>query len=189
MRSLTVSEAATRARSIRVDAYDIVLDMTRGDEHFASSTTIEFSSLDRQPTWVDVRAVELLAVHLNGRRIETPLEAVESGRLHLDGLDDRNTLVVEALMAYSRDGEGLHRAVDPEDKQAYVYAMTFLSAAPRVFACFDQPDLKARFRMGARVPQDWTVVGNGRATELAPGLWTLAETKPISTYLATIVAG
>jgi aminopeptidase N len=187
MRSLTVSEARTRAASIRVDSYDIVLDMTRGDQHFASSTTIEFDSLDRQSTWVDIRPVGLLAVHLNGVRV--PTEALVDGRLHLDDLEDHNTLVVEALMAYSRDGEGLHRAVDPEDKQVYVYAMTFLSAAPRVFACFDQPDLKARFRMGARVPQGWQVVGNGRATELGPGLWTLAETKPISTYLATIVAG
>jgi aminopeptidase N len=187
MRSLTVSEARTRAGSIRVDSYDIVLDMTRGDEHFASSTTIEFESLDRQATWVDIRPVELLAVHLNGERVAT--DSLTDGRFRLDRLHDRNTLVVEAMMAYSRDGEGLHRAVDPEDKQVYVYAMTFLSAAPRVFACFDQPDLKARFRMGARVPQGWQVVGNGRATELAPGLWTLAETKPISTYLATIVAG
>jgi aminopeptidase N len=189
MRSLTVSEARTRAGSIRVDSYDIVLDMTRGDQRFASSATIEFDSLDRQSTWVDVRPVELLDVHLNGRRIQVDAEAVASGRIHLDGLAERNTLVVEAIMAYSRDGEGLHRAVDPEDGQVYIYAMTFLSAAPRVFACFDQPDLKARFRVGAKVPPDWRVVGNGRATELAPGVWTLAETKPISTYLATIVAG
>jgi aminopeptidase N len=187
MRSLTVSEARTRATSIRIDSYDIVLDMTRGDQHFLSSTTIEFESLDRQATWVDVRPVELLAAHLNG--IPVPTDSLSDGRVHLDDLEVHNTLVVEALMAYSRDGEGLHRAVDPEDKQVYVYAMTFLSAAPRVFACFDQPDLKARFRIGARVPQGWQVVGNGRAAELAPGLWTLAETSPISTYLATIVAG
>jgi aminopeptidase N len=187
MRSLTVSEARTRAASIRVNSYDIVLDMTRGDQHFASSTTIAFESLDRQATWVDIRPVELLAVHLNGVRIAP--DSLLDGRLHLDNLEARNTLVIEALMAYSRDGEGLHRAVDPEDKQVYTYAMTFLSAAPRVFACFDQPDLKARFRMGAKVPQGWQVVGNGRATELAPGVWMLAETEPISTYLATIVAG
>jgi aminopeptidase N len=189
MRSLTVSEARTRAASVRVRSYDIVLDMTRGDRHFASSATIEFDSLDRQPTWVDVQAAELLAVRLNGRLLDVGQGDVESGRLHLDGLEERNMLVVEALMTYSRDGEGLHRAVDPEDKQAYVYAMTFLSAAPRVFACFDQPDLKAPFRMGTRVPQGWKVIGNGRASQLAPGMWTLAETKPISTYLATIVAG
>ena len=74
-----------------------------------------------------VRRPGLLAVHLNGSRV--PTEALVNGRLHLDDLQDHNTLVVEALMAYSRDGEGLHRAVDPEDKQVYVYAMTFLSAA------------------------------------------------------------
>ena len=96
---------------------------------------------------------------------------------------------MEGLFAYSHDGEGLHRAVDPEDKQAYVYAMTFLPGAPRIFACFDQPDLKAVYRLTVIAPDDWTVVGNGAAEQTAPGRWTLAETLPLSTYFATLVAG
>ena len=109
MRSLTVSEARTRAGSIRVDSYDIVLDMTRGDQHYASSTTIEFESLDRQATWVDIRPVELLAVQLNGVRVAP--DTLIDGRLHLDGLQDRNTLVVEATMPFSqrRRGPAPHR--------------------------------------------------------------------------------
>ena len=92
-------------------------------------------------------------------------------------------------MAYSHDGSGLHRAVDPEDGRPYLYAMAFLEAAPRIFACFDQPDLKAIFRLKVRTPTDWTVVGNGRAQQVEPGVWTLAETKRLSTYLITLVAG
>src|SRR5215210_5926178 len=135
MRSLTVSEARTRAASISVSSYDVDLDLTRGDLHFGSTTVIEFDSRDHQSTWFDVQPSELLRVQLNGEAVESA-ELVD-GRLHLERLRDHNVLVVEALMTYSHDGEGLHRSVDPEDKQAYVYAMTFLAAAPRVFACFD----------------------------------------------------
>jgi aminopeptidase N len=187
MPSLTVTEARTRAASLTVSAYDVDLDLTRGDETFGSHTVIEFESRDRQDTFLDISPRELLGVHLNDRAID--VSELRDGRLHLSGLGERNTLVVDALMAYSNDGEGLHRAVDPEDGLAYLYAMTFLPAAPRIFACFDQPDLKATYRVCVTTPEDWTVVGNGRATQTAPGRWTLAETKPVSTYLVTLVAG
>jgi aminopeptidase N len=187
MPSLTVGEAGVRSRSLRVRSYDVHLDLTRGDEHFYSRSIIEFDSLDHQDTFVDVQSHELLHVHLNQRHLDT--DRLRDGRLHLTDLEDRNVLVVEALMAYSHDGEGLHRAVDPEDKLAYVYGMSFLSAAPRIFACFDQPDLKAPYRISITAPDDWTVIGNGTATATGPGEWTLAETRPLSTYFVTLVAG
>jgi aminopeptidase N len=187
MRSLTVTEAAERATAVAVSSYDIDLDLTRGSEQFGCRTTIAFRSLDGSPTFLDLQAAEVVSISLNGEGIDVSL--VDDGRLPLDGLTAENTLVVEALMAYSHDGEGLHRAVDPEDKQAYVYAMTFLPAAPRVFACFDQPDLKAIFRVSVTAPTDWIVLGNGHAEQVEPGRWKLAETKPLATYFATLVAG
>ncbi len=187
MSSLTVSEAKTRADSISVGSYDVHLDLTRGDAEFLSRTTIQFESRGRQDTWVDVQPATLTSVRLNGTALD--VGALADGRLQLSGLQEHNVLDVEAMMAYSHDGEGLHRAVDAEDKQAYVYAMTFLPAAPRVFASFDQPDLKAIFRVTVSVPRGWIVLGNGRATEVGPGEWELAETKPLATYFATLVAG
>ncbi len=176
-----------RATSIAVKSYEVELDLTRGDRHFWSRTFVEFHSRDHQETFVDVAPAELLDVHLNERRLD-PAE-LRDGRLHLRELGDDNVLVLEALMAYSHDGEGLHRAVDPEDKQAYLHAMTFLPGAPRIFACFDQPDLKATYRVKVKAPADWIVLGNGAATQTEPGVWELAETKPLSTYFATLVAG
>jgi len=187
MASLTAREAGIRASSISVTSYDVELDLTRGDTEFGSRSIIEFDSLDGQSTWVDVQPARLTSVRLNGRPVDPAM--LYEGRLHLGDLEAHNDLVVEALMSYSHDGEGLHRAVDPEDKQAYVYAMTFLDAAPRVFGCFDQPDLKAPFTMRVIAPDDWVVLGNGRASRVAPGRWELAETKPLATYFATIVAG
>ncbi|MGI8434248.1 MAG: aminopeptidase N [Nocardioidaceae bacterium] len=187
MRSLTVTEAQTRATSIAVSSYDVELDLTRGDTHFWSRTVVEFASRDRQATFIDIQPSELLHARLNERELD--VSQLHEGRFHLDGLSADNVLTVEATMAYSRDGEGLHRAVDPEDGLAYVYAMAFLAAAPRIFACFDQPDLKATVRLRVKAPDDWTVLGNGRATMSAAGRWELAPTKPISTYLTTVVAG
>ena len=92
-------------------------------------------------------------------------------------------------MRYRHDGEGLHRAVDPADGRHYVYAMTFLDAAPSIFGCFDQPDLKAVWTLRVRAPRDWVVLGNTPATELEPGHWELAPTLPLSTYLVALVAG
>jgi len=92
-------------------------------------------------------------------------------------------------MAYSRDGQGLHRAVDPADGEAYVYGHTSLDAAPRVFACFDQPDLKAPYCVSVDAPQNWQVLGNAAATGLADGRWELARTQPLATCFVTVCAG
>ena len=90
-------------------------------------------------------------------------DGVVDGRLALPGLAADNELVVAATMAYSHDGQGLHRATDPADHLDYVYGHLFLDAAPSVYACFDQPDLKAPYDVTVHAPLDWTVIGNGAA--------------------------
>jgi aminopeptidase N len=172
--SLTKDEARARADLLRVQSYDIELDLTGDDRHFGSRTTIRFEC--REPgaaTFVDVAAQELRSATLNGAGLDPA--AAQDKRLRLDGLQDENELVVDAVMTYSHDGEGLHRHVDPADDRSYLYAMSFLEAAPRWFACFDQPDLKAPVRFDVRCPDDWTVAGNGPATEVEPGHWQLAR--------------
>ncbi|HYO31615.1 MAG TPA: aminopeptidase N [Nocardioidaceae bacterium] len=187
MPSLTLVEAHERSASLSVSSYRVHLDLTVGDKTFRSRTSIEFRSSDRRDTFVDVQPEIMRSAELNGEPLD--VGRLADGRLPLTGLGDVNTLVVDADMAYSHDGEGLHRAVDPEDGRAYVYAMTFLSAAPRIFACFDQPDLKAAFDISVKVPPEWTVLGNTRATQRVAGEWILDVTKPLSTYFVTLVAG
>jgi aminopeptidase N len=187
MPSLTAREAVARAAALSVTSYDVALDLTRSEETFLSRTRIAFGSSDGYDTFVDLAPAELHSVTLNGRSLH-PADVVDN-RLPLTDLEEFNTLEVEATMAYSHDGEGLHRAVDPEDGLAYLYAMAFLPAAPRIFACFDQPDLKARYRLTVRAPQGWLVLGNSVATQVEPGAWSFEETQPLSTYFVTLVAG
>ncbi|MGH3456428.1 MAG: M1 family metallopeptidase, partial [Nocardioidaceae bacterium] len=187
MPSLTVEEARARADLLTVVSYDVDLDLTRGDKVFRSRSEIAFRAARDAETFVDVKPLDLVAVRLD----DEPLNPSDlaAGRLPLRLTAGEHRLVVEADMAYSHDGEGLHRSVDPADDLAYVYAMTFLDAAPRIIGCFDQPDLKAVFRTQVTAPPEWTVVGNARAQQEGPGRWRLEETPPLSTYFWTIVAG
>jgi aminopeptidase N len=188
MPSLTPTEAATRAAALTVRSYDVDLDLTTGDRTFASTTRIVFAAT-ADSTFADVKPDALSKVTLNG--VPVDVGGLEDGRLPLTGLalDRDNELVVTATMAYTNSGEGLHRSVDATDGRAYLYAMGFLDASPQVFACFDQPDLKAPYRFRITAPEDWVVVGNGAAAQVTPGRWELAETRPLSTYFVTLVAG
>ena len=186
MPSLTVDGARTRAAALTVHSYDVDLDLTRGERAFGSTTRIVFSA-SSQSTFLDVKPDELTSVTLNGKPLD--VTGLSDGRLVLTGLTAENELVVVASMLYSNDGEGLHRSVDAADGLTYLYAMSFLDAAPRIFACFDQPDLKAPYKVKVTVPEEWIVLGNGAATQVFPGRWELAETQPLSTYFVTLVAG
>ncbi len=188
MPSLTRTEATTRAALLAVDAVEVDLDLDRGAEVFGSRTRIRFTC--RRPgasTFVDVRARALHSVRFNGRSLGPA--AVVDGRLALHDLAVENVLEVDATMTYSHDGQGLHRSTDPADGEDYVYGHLFLDAAPTVFACFDQPDLKAPYSVTVTAPPEWTVLGNGGATVVAPGRTELAATPPLATYFVTVCAG
>ncbi|HET7801759.1 MAG TPA: aminopeptidase N [Humibacillus xanthopallidus] len=188
MRSLTLAEARERAALLTVTSYAVELDLDQGAEVFGSLTTVRFAcSAPGADTWVDLKARSVETVSLNGADLDPT--AVVDGRLPLAGLAAENELVVAATMAYSHDGQGLHRATDPADQRDYVYGHLFLDAAPSVYACFDQPDLKAPYDVVVRAPLEWTVIGNGAATRTEAGTWHLATTKPLATYFVTVCAG
>ena len=185
--SLTRVEAEARAAVLRVDGVEVTLDLTDPSlPTFTSRTVIRFASTV-DSTFVDFAGDELVSAVLNGRPVDP--STWQRARIPLHGLQEDNVLEVEGVMAYSSDGEGLHRHVDPADGRTYLYATSFLDAAPRWFACFDQPDLKARYAFEVTAPQDWTVLGNGPAVVQEPGRWRIAPLHPLSTYVTTLVAG
>ncbi|GAA1609093.1 MULTISPECIES: aminopeptidase N [Kribbella] len=186
MRALTVDEARQRASDLSLRSYEIAFDLTGDGGTFVATSRIRFGATS-STSWVDVKPERLLAVELNGRSLDPA--ALDGGRFPLDDLKPENELVVTATMLYSADGEGLVRSVDAADGRVYTYAMSSLESAPRYFPCFDQPDLKAPYTVTVKCPEDWVVLGNGAAERTAPGEWTLAETKPLSTYFVTLVAG
>ena len=186
-RSLLRTEAEVRAAGLEVHSVLVELDLRAvAAETFPSRSTLDFSSTVAE-SFVDFKGRSLGRAVLNGRELDPT--TWQQGRIPLSGLQARNSLVVEGEMAYSIDGEGLHRHVDPADGRPYLYAMSFLDAGPRWFACFDQPDLKASYRFEVAAPADWTVLGNGPSTSTEPGRWTITPLQPLSTYFVTLVAG
>ena len=190
MPSLTRDEAITRADLLRVSAYQVDLDLSaaRDSGQFGSTTTVRFScAVPGSSTFAELHPVSIVEARLNGAPL--PADALADGRLRLTDLRTENELVIRATMAYSNAGEGLHRFTDPEDGEVYLYAKAGMDKAPDIFACFDQPDLKATVRLAVTAPEGWTVLANGAGTQVAPGRWEFAETPLMSTYLMTVVAG
>nr|WP_152894084.1 aminopeptidase N [Streptomyces adustus] len=193
--NLTRDEARERAALLSVDGYEVSLDLRSavgdGDEEprtFRSVTTIRFRCAEPgASSFADLVAPGVTAVSLNGRDLD-PGAVFDGSRILLEDLAADNELVVDAQCAYSRTGEGMHRFVDPEDGEVYLYTQYEPADSRRVFANFEQPDLKAPFRFEVRAPEGWTVWSNG-AGELADGVWRFAETKPISTYITCVTAG
>ncbi len=197
--NLTRDEAAVRAELLAVHSYDLQLDVTdgaghAGEETFRSVTTVQFDV--RTPgasTFIDLIADRVHSATLNGVELDVRTYTEEHG-LPLPQLAARNELVVDAECRYSRTGEGLHRFADPEDGQVYLYSHFEPAEAKRMFACFDQPDLKATFTVHVTAPFDWQVVSNtgGRTIEAgrnAAQLVHFEPTKRLSTYLVALIAG
>ncbi|MEU0243608.1 aminopeptidase N [Streptomyces sp. NPDC006235] len=188
MSVLTRDEAQTRAGLLDVHRYTIELDLTTGDETFDSRTLIRFGARADGDTFVEVKPAELRSVTLDGQPLDP--ESLDGNRLPLKNLTaGEHELRVHARMRYSRTGEGMHRFTDPTDGETYVYTQLFLDDVQRVFAAFDQPDLKAVFELSVRAPQDWTVLANGLTEHTGDGLWQAAATPLISTYLVAVAAG
>jgi aminopeptidase N len=190
--TLTRTEAFARSALLSGVSYDVELDLRGEDETFVSTTVVRFAcTTPGAQTFVDLDGRAVRSAQLNGR--ELPADAFQRHRLTVTGLADHNELRIVADCAYQHTGVGLHRFVDPIDEQVYLYTQFEAFEAHRVYACFDQPDLKAVFSLRVHAPAGWVVVSNGVATQRPDegqgGLWVFAPTPPVSTYITAIVAG
>ncbi|MBV6701362.1 aminopeptidase N [Kitasatospora aureofaciens] len=196
-KNLSRDEAQHRASILTVDGYQVRLDVASAPDPaaatFRSTTTVAFRcSQPGAATFLDLLAPAVRSITLNGRAVD-PAAAFDGARVHVDGLAAENVLTVEADCAYSRTGEGLHRFTDPVDGETYLYTHYEPADARRVFANFEQPDLKAPFTFTVTAPAAWDVWSNAVhesvTEEDGSRTWEFAPTKPISTYLTAVVAG
>ncbi|MGW5334962.1 aminopeptidase N [Streptomyces bauhiniae] len=188
MSVLTRDEAQARAEFLDVHRYTVDLDLTTGDETFGSRTAVRFTARTDGDTFVELKPAELRAVTLDGQPLDTG--TLDGNRVPLKNLTaGEHELNLDAVMRYTRTGEGMHRFTDPTDGETYVYTQLFLDDVQRVFAAFDQPDLKAVFDVTVTAPAGWQVLANGITEDLGQGRWRAATTPLISTYLVAVAAG
>lgn len=184
---LTLTAARARARTVHDISYEVHLDLSR-DEDVVSRSVVRFAATPGASTFLDLQHAQQVRVVLNGADLGPGCYRDE--RVHLEALAADNEVVVEARMPYVSDGDGMNRFVDPADGQVYLGCYGGMDVARRVFACFDQPDLKAEFTVSVTARPGWTVLSNG--TTGGPDdaqTWTFTPTPPVATYLVAVCAG
>ncbi|YCH08654.1 aminopeptidase N [Arthrobacter sp. alpha11c] len=197
--NLSRDEAATRSALITTHSYDVTLDVRDAADPatagYPSTSTIRFSAIPGSATFLDFISGGVQSVVLNGKALDVD-RVVDGDRIILKGLAAENTVTVTGTALYSRSGEGMHRFVDPADGQCYLYTQYEPADSRRVFANFEQPDLKAEFTFHVIAPAGWEVASNGVETTRTPladdasaQRWDFATTQRMSTYITTILAG
>ena len=204
LHNLTRAEAGRRSALLAVDSYAVSLDLSGHDlsgaaveapeSTFVSRTVVRFTATEAADIHIDLIAERVISATLNGDDLDPA--RYDGSRLPISVAAGDNELIVLALCRYSRSGEGLHRFVDPADQKTYLYTQFEASEARRVYACFEQPDLKATFELTVLAPEGWTVIANSTGDEPQPvdGLDGVTSrhfppTPRVSTYLTSLVAG
>ena len=191
--NLTRVEAQERAANLSVESYLVELDLSDDPKTFGSKTTVRFSAKAGSSTFIDAITDSVQTITLNGQSLD-PKTHSDNIRIELPELAESNLLVVEARGKYSNSGEGLHRFVDPVDNEVYLYTQFEVPDSRRMFAVFEQPDLKATFEFHITANANWQVISNSTtpaAESLGNGkaLWKFAPTPRMSSYITALIAG
>ena len=192
--NLTRAEAKLRAEKLSVESYLVELDVTTDEKTFSTKTTVHFNCSETGfESFIDAQTASVESITLNGQALD-PKTHSDNVRITLPNLQEQNVLVVEATGKYSNSGEGLHRFVDPVDGEVYLYTQFEVPDSRRMFAVFEQPDLKATFEFHITAPSRWQVISNSTTPEpLELGnktsLWRFAPTPRISSYITALIAG
>ncbi|XAS62813.1 aminopeptidase N [Micrococcaceae bacterium Sec5.8] len=196
--NLTRAEARERAELIAVDSYEVELDLTRGERVFGTTTAVKFTAVPGSSTFIDAVTDAVQSVTLNGRELD-PAEVSDGIRIQLPELEAENELLIVAEAPFMNTGEGLHRFVDPVDQEVYLYTQFEVPDSRRMFAVFEQPDLKASFTFTVTAPSHWDLISNSPTpapVETIPGtdggarsVWEFAPTPRLSSYVTALIAG
>ncbi len=190
--NLSRAEAAERSSHLKVNHYEVTLDVTQGEETFYAKTRVRFScNKPGYSTFIDAVGKRLISATLNGNQV--PASAFTGQSLLLEGLAAENELEIEIEAIYSKTGEGLQRSVDPVDKEVYLYSQGETAFIRNMYPCFDQPDLKSTFDFTVIAPAHWEVISNNPVkNKIEVGgnqKWEFTTTPVMSTYITAVVAG
>ncbi len=201
--NLTRAEATARAAVVTVQSYEVELDLTTSATTFGSRTTVRFDATPGSSTFLDFVGGTVTGLTLNGVELDGPA-SYDGFRIALPELAAQNEVVVDGTGTYMNTGEGLHRFVDPVDQEVYLYSQFEVADCRRMFAVFDQPDLKATFRFTVTAPAHWQVVSGQPTPEPTPATamwtdpsgaqrptatWAFTATPVMSSYITALVAG
>ena len=186
--------ARQRAAEISSLRYHVSFVLAPHAATIAGHEELSFTLQSAQPVLLDYRDGTVQRMTVNGAEMAA---VPESGHLELPANKLRageNTVIFDFTSAVAPAGKPITRYQDKDDGSEYIYTLFVPMDASMAFPCFDQPDLKGRFRLEITAPQDWTIISNTEATGSEPAgagqaRTVFGETRPISTYLFAFAAG
>ncbi|HEY2499290.1 MAG TPA: M1 family aminopeptidase [Candidatus Angelobacter sp.] len=163
--------------------------------HFVQNAD-EHGGLPTSWEWLDFREGSISMLMVNGHaapptiqngHVELPADFLKLGE---------NVVAIDFTAPVAPAGKAITRFEDKDDGSEYLYTLFVPMDAEMAFPCFDQPDLKAKFRLTVDSPVEWTVISNTAGT-VTGALFggsgvkrtVFGETNPISTYLFAFAAG
>ena len=196
--SLTRTQAQQRKAMIRQANYDVYLDIT--DEEASEYTGRITIHLDLhkadKPLTVDFQQGQVhrllvnsnrLTPDYNGQFLTLPRKSLKIGE---------NTIEIEFTHAYSNSSNsdtGLTKFTDPEDNNHYLYSQPGVYATSQILPLFDQPDIKASYRLTVKAPPQWQVITQTLERQAVSGgperWWYFPETRPVSPHSFSLQAG
>ena len=190
--NLSRTEAKYRAEHLYVNSYAVTLDVTKGEETFYSKSEVSFTcNKPGYATFIDAVGRSVISATLNGAAVD--VSGFDGESIFITNLAADNVLVIELEAEYSKSGEGLQRSVDPADGEVYLYSQGETAHIRNMFACFDQPSLKATFTLTVTTPGHWEAVSNNpvesKAVKGELVEWKFKTTPRIPTYLDALIAG
>jgi aminopeptidase N len=187
--------AAFRAQQITNVDYELAFELDETSIHFNGKVMIHFDLVkdNHSPITVDFASGEILAVQLNGKAIPWHYEKwfirfapelFSTGKNHLE---------ISYSRSYATAGDGLHRFKDLNTGNVYLYSNFEPYNANKMYPHFDQPDIKASYRLSVLAPTSWQVISALRESKITPKdkqqLWEFPQTAPISSYIFPLHAG
>jgi aminopeptidase N len=193
--------ARLRAQQLKDVRYQLSFTITPKADFITGHEELRFvQNADNHgvlPEWLDFREGSIGSLTVNGQVASTE---IQNGHIELPAkllTLDENVVLIDFKAPVAPAGKAITRFEDKDDGSEYIYTLFVPMDAEMAFPCFDQPDLKAKFKLSVTAPQDWTVISNTDGHETmsentgAAGQHRIefTETKPISTYLFAFAAG
>jgi aminopeptidase N len=191
--NLTLEEATERANGLGNISYSIALQLEETSPTFAGNTQVEFFLKKAKALFLEFKDGKVESVRVNGNEAKIEYDGF---RIYIPQnlmKDGKNSVQVGYTAKYSNNGSGLHKFVDPEDKNVYLHSQFEAYDAHKMFPCFDQPDLKATYKLEVVAPQAWSVISTTKESVTAmtgtQKKWIFEETPQLSTYVFSLHAG
>lgn len=193
--SLSDEYAAIRAQQVGNVSYklSVVLDEVKTEFTGVSEITFDLIEGNNNDLTVDFDEGNVEFVTVDGTPVEfnysqwfitVPKSVLKAGK---------NTLSIGYSRPYATDGSGLHRFVDPENSEVYLYSDFEPYDANRMFPHFDQPSLKATYTLDVKAPKQWKVISATRETNIEElddvNHWIFPTSKKFSSYIFSLHAG